>query len=247
MSATTIDIGFGPVSINKLDGYWGELLLSFPNKGSDRYSSLVSLSLPGRDEDPDDGATFSVNRRTFTDSDETDEAATVIAAISTARTIIALWRESNKAKLAEIEAERKREEEERERLQKEREAKREAHKLETEERRERLMTEFIGERVKIRESGYKGMRSGDVDAKTKRAWSEETLRWEEIDGEFELTIRWVGEPYTQNVFNWRRLDVKVGARWKTVWDDGVDDLSYYDQQTPVSSAKEAPMYDGSLA
>jgi hypothetical protein len=140
----------------------------------------------------------------------------------------------NEGRADEIAAAREREERERE----ERKRAAEERAAAVEARRERLMTEFMGEEVKVRETGYKTMRKATVDV-----YQPLSVRNGE-DGEWRLRLDYHGhDARTQNVAAMRRLDVLVGGRWKTVWDDGTDDV--YGELS--SSAARVEMYDGQLS
>lgn len=120
------------------------------------------------------------------------------------------------------------EEEEREREQRRQEEHERRAEL-IEERTERLLTEFIGETVKVRESGYKTMRQAVVEAQEKY----------DSPGEYYLRLNYLKDQRTQQVGRIKRLDVKVGAKWLKLWDDGKDDV-YGELAT---SAAEVEQYD----
>jgi hypothetical protein len=86
-----------------------------------------------------------------------------------------------------------------------------------EERREMLLTELIGELVKVRGLGYKTMRRARVKA---------TPRWNTRNRgeEFVPLFDYEGDSRQQSVETIKRLDVMTSEGWATVWDDGTDDL-----------------------
>lgn len=103
------------------------------------------------------------------------------------------------------------------------------------ERRDRLMNELVGETVKIRERGYKTMRPAVVSVTD---WG---------DNEFSLRFDYTSDERTQNVERMQRLDVRVGSRWETVWDDGTDDMSVWDKELSASAKPTGRKYDGGLS
>lgn len=112
------------------------------------------------------------------------------------------------------------------------------------ERKERLLTEFMGERVKVRERGYKTMRQAEVTAREVTVFDHASYSHKPT-GEFEPWLRYTSDVRTQDINRMQRLDVRVGSKWMTVWDDGLDDLPYYDNNLSTSAAPADP-YDGRL-
>jgi hypothetical protein len=104
----------------------------------------------------------------------------------------------------------------------------------TKEREETLLMELVGEHVKIRHSGYKSATEAVVEAAEDNRPEHEGEYfprlgpWKHHDGIYSRGRR--------NVATWRRLDVKTAKGWRTVWDDGKDDLPEYDR------GKDAPRY-----
>jgi hypothetical protein len=136
--------------------------------------------------------------------------------------------ELNRYLKSDIEAAKQREEEE----EVARKAAEEAREAITQERTERLLHEFIGDRVKIRHRGYKTMCYGTVS-------SREVGLDENEEPVFEVRIRYSDQGYTRDmgVPSFQRLDVKTEEGWKTVWDDGTDDLPERDRGVKLPEVK----------
>lgn len=239
-SGARLDIGYGEAAI--IRGRWGEFYLQHPD-----LNARAELSLPDED-DPEALAegveiTLSSGRYSGTSSLNVAEAEAMAAVLTSATEIAAQINEANADRIAEAKERKRREEEEREKARVERESALAG-------RKDMLMTELLGERVKIREAGIKGMRPAIVEVREVRGEYNYVTAEYASTGEFEIHFAWTHETdrynRTQHLNRMRRLDVKVGAGWRTVWDDGDDDLSSYDRETPVSSAKPAPKYDGEL-
>jgi hypothetical protein len=115
----------------------------------------------------------------------------------------------------EIKAKREAEEKERE--------EREAKRRETlEERRNMLLNEFLGETGRIRAYGSRTFQPVTVTAT------------ETPDGVFVPHFEWINSHDYGRVKDLPRIrifDIKIGSRYKEVWNDGEDDLSYYDQES----------------
>lgn len=105
------------------------------------------------------------------------------------------------------------------------------------EREQLMLTELLGETVKVRNRGYKTMRQATVDAKTHREWREVGGKRELVEDGYKASLQWKGEARAGQVRLFRRLDVMTKEGWATVWDDGYDDLSEYDRRRPAGSAK----------
>ena len=118
------------------------------------------------------------------------------------------------------------------------------------QRTEQVMTEFFGEEVKVREAGFQTMRRAIVNVRLLNGvWNRETQETEEPhdeDPRYGLRLDYIGKDVrTENVERMKRLDVKKGSRWYTVWDDGTDDLSPWESLSR-SAAPTGRMYDGTL-
>lgn len=127
--------------------------------------------------------------------------------------------------------------EELERLQKEQREKEEREEKEREERiqerKDRLMMEFMGDEVKVRQRGYQTMRRAKVTAR------EDYFN----KGEFKIGFDYFGqEQRTQFVDDIVRLDIKMGSRWATLWDDGTADIGG-DQWLATSAKPTGVTYD----
>lgn len=94
-----------------------------------------------------------------------------------------------------------------------------------ETRNEMLMTELLGELVKVRGLGYKTMKRARVAVRDYR------------DG-YKPYFRYEGKEFRQqNVALIKRLDVMTPDGWATVWDDGNEDVFLRDGETLSTSAK----------
>lgn len=137
--------------------------------------------------------------------------------------------------LSEADADRLKAQEEREAEEERLEAKRrEEEEAQTKGREQILLMELMGERVKVRHAGYKSATEAIVGATEDHRPGHE--------GEYQVQLQQYGNHegmYSRgrrNVEAWRRLDVKTTKGWRTVWDDGKDDLPSYDR------GKDAPQY-----
>lgn len=99
-------------------------------------------------------------------------------------------------------------------------------------REQLLITELLGELVKIRNRGYKTMKQARVDAKMRQKWIAGTL----TDTGYVPVFDWEGESRAGQVRVMRRLDVMTERGWATVWDDGMDDIHEWDRGRPSGSA-----------
>jgi hypothetical protein len=118
-----------------------------------------------------------------------------------------------------------------EREKEEREAKEREEAIQ--ERKDRLMMEFMGDEVKVRQRGYQTMRRAKVTARQDYFNKDEYLIGFEYFGQ---------EQRTQYVDDIVRLDIKVGSRWKTLWDDGTADIGG-DHWLATSAKPTGEMYD----
>jgi hypothetical protein len=221
MNSAVLNTEFGEIGITH-DG-WGLALHN--SKNYNRYHDIqVRLSIA------DDGsaAGFEIPRQVFNTTEGVSDIQRLIAC---AAWICDLFLEANAETIEQLKREEEEAELERKRLAEEREA-------ELELRRERLMTEFLGDEVKIRERGYKTMRRARVEVYSTAGAA---------DQDYRLHFRYFGrDERTQNLERMVRVDIKVGSRWKTLWDDGKDDLSPWEQRKMSTSAAEVEMYDGEL-
>jgi hypothetical protein len=92
------------------------------------------------------------------------------------------------------------------------------------ERRELLMTELLGEIVKVRGMGYKTMKRARVEAATFGDGYRPLFNYEE-------------DARQQDVELIKRLDVMTPKGWATVWDDGKEDVFLMPGETLSTSAK----------
>jgi len=118
------------------------------------------------------------------------------------------------SKADEVRAKREAEEAERIRKQKEFEA-------QLEERRTMLLNEFLGETGRIRAHGSRTFQPVIVSSV------------EVGDGEFDVHFDWIQDHdygRERRLHRIRIFDVKVGSRYREVWNDGEDDLSYYNAE-----------------
>lgn len=93
-------------------------------------------------------------------------------------------------------------------------------------RAEFLITELLGELVKVRGLGYKTMRRATVEVRQNRR-TENYEPWFKYEGDFRQ----------QQVALIKRLDVMTPEGWATVWDDGHEDVLLFDGETLSTSAK----------
>lgn len=207
---TTLDTEYGPIEVR--NDYYGNLEISSVLNRNAR----VEFSGPTRNSP---NANVSLTIRSGYGGFSLEEADLLTGVVEFAT---ALGHQLEAVTEAEREAARRKAEEE----ARQRQAEQEEENRIVRERTDRLLNEFVGERVKIRARGYKGMPDGTVDAV------------ETISGAYRPVIRWrTNLQRTSNVALWRRLDIYVGNHWETVWDDGDDDLSPWDLPNRSQNAK----------
>lgn len=149
--------------------------------------------------------------------------------------VLAPLREEADRKQEEARAERERQREEARKRREELERLRQERAKLTAERSERLLTEFMGEKVRIRLDGYKRWRPATVEAEERQG----------ENGTYYLPVfRYVFERHGYKEYGCghvRALEVKVGSRYKNVWNDGNDDLPTWEQgkEGKVSAAYDA--------
>jgi hypothetical protein len=102
-----------------------------------------------------------------------------------------------------------------------------------EQREQLLITELLGETVKVRNKRYKTMREAVIDAQEVKEWQGGKLV---ETGKYRPVFNWKKEARSGQVRLMPRLDVMTRTGWATVWDDGEDDLSLWDQGRPSGSA-----------
>lgn len=232
-SSAVLNTEVGEIEVS--ESYWGEVTYEFTG---DDYRFSVQLDSPdaeGADADElENGCGVTIQRWYGSmDVDETRKASDLLAWVA------AIAEAIEQADADRIEAAREavaKEEEERQRKIAEREAL-------IEERKDRLMNEFVGEEIKVRERGYKTMRRAIVNVLPVMEWKD----GERVEtGEFRIHLDYINDARTQRVEQMPRVDVKVGSSWRTVWDDGTDDLSPWERDKLSTSAAPAKKYDGEL-
>lgn len=104
-------------------------------------------------------------------------------------------------------------------------------------RSEQLLTEFLGEKVRVRLTGMKRWRPATVGSEvSKRDDDGEPCEWRPV-----LTYQFEKHGYQErNVGKLASLEVKVGSRYRNVWGADLDDLDTWDRGK-VSVGKP---YDG---
>ena len=103
----------------------------------------------------------------------------------------------------------------------------------TRERTEQVLFEFVGEKIKVRLKGYKGSPRATFKAVEETRYVRNAVGTNMIEGTGKFTPRIVfdnedvdgGRPRTVDMI--RKLEVKQGSRYVTIWDDGEDDLPLY--------------------
>lgn len=118
-------------------------------------------------------------------------------------------------------------------------AKQMAERAEREERnaarKEQLLHELIGEQARIRMSGYKRWRVVTIDA------------FQRGDDSYDVRFLYKNQQRfgfaEHGVAHVRSLEIKVGSRYKSLWDDGQEDLPLWDRKHD----RGVEQYDGELA
>ena len=213
----TINSRFGEFMVN--DDYYG---LEVSNETVTLRVNIDDLSEVGSDP-----SSWRIESRySWVDAEEAGE---VVGLIRFVGELCALW-DAEAEGARDAAAERARVEAER------REAARVARAELVAERSDRLLNEFIGERIKIRERGYKSMVFCEVGAR--QVYGSEPEEWEP---KFVWTTDHVR---TQDLERIVRLDIKAHGRWMTLWDDGTDDLPAWEQRLAGPAKPTGMMYDG---
>lgn len=198
MSQQTLNTEFGSFEI--YEPSWGGYVTVSTVQGDD-----VRIFSPEKDDPDSYELEVRVDSAYLNNRSEIEDE---INLLRFAQQLIGLLEDATEEAREEIE-QRQREERERvEREEKEREAR-------LDERKDRLMMEFMGDEVKVRQRGYQTMRRATVTAR------EDYYN----EGEYLIGFDYFGqEQRTQYVRDIVRLDVKVGSRWTTLWDDGAADI-----------------------
>jgi DNA-binding transcriptional MerR regulator len=105
------------------------------------------------------------------------------------------------------------------------------------EREEVMLHELVGEKVKVRHRHYKTMCYGTVDTRAIGYEDDNGTRGE--PNEWRPVVRYSDQGVTRDsgVASYARLDVKTERGWRTVWDDGKDDLPEYDRAVKLPQTK----------
>jgi len=162
-------------------------------------------------------------------TDEIPEARAVAELVLWVCEIGELIEEANAEKIEKAREARRRKAEEEKRQREEREAT-------VAKRKDLLMTGLLGEYVKIRCRGFKTFAAYKVDV------------YESSDGGFSLHLKpqsdsGYSRPHAdRDVGRFVRLDVRTPDGFRTVWDDGTDDIPYY--ESPEKIKKPYPKWDG---
>ncbi len=100
-------------------------------------------------------------------------------------------------------------------------------------REEIMLQELVGERVKVRHRHYKTMCYGRVITRA--------TAWDDSGEETEWTpsVHYSDQGQTRDggVGTYARLDAKTEKGWRTVWDDGKEDLPEYDRSVKLPKVK----------
>lgn len=96
--------------------------------------------------------------------------------------------------------------------------------LELMEERERILREeLLGDEMRVRGKGYKKMAKVIVQVSKRPDWQTTGPEWR-------VVFTYPGRSHQGGqVARFARLDVNTFNGWRTVWDDGVDDISQWDQ------------------
>lgn len=124
---------------------------------------------------------------------------------------------------------------------------REEREAELQRRKETLMHELVGERVRMRQYRYKTLRAADVEVLPVYTYDYDKRERVET-GEYKVHFAYgpQDQSRTQRIEQIKRLDVRQkNGSWLTVWDDGLDDLSPWERDSPSLKPVEK-MYDGQL-
>lgn len=184
-------------------------------------------------------ASIILPRRLVFENDLSDEAALDFEEFKKA--CDAAWELTRLINIWNADAIAEAEENEREEDQQRQEAE-EARNAIVQEREETMLQELVGERVKVRHRQYKTMCYGTVDTRP-ISWGiapdGDEGAGKSVPTEWEPRIRYSDQGDTRDtgVGSYARLDAKTEKGWRTVWDDGKDDLPEYDRNVKLPKAK----------
>lgn len=141
--------------------------------------------------------------------------------------------EAERAERRERQTRERREYQERQKREREEQARqREAKDALVAERTERLLMEFVGDEVRVRHHGYKTMARAIVKALEQTRFDIDSGERVET-GEYRVRFVWcvphMDSNRPQSIDTLRRIDVRDGSRFYTIWDDGNDDLNPWDR------------------
>lgn len=225
-----IETEFGAVELIVSETSWDRsMILRLPGTPSrDASLSLVAPDRDGASSDLAEGLCWWDRSRSYSAATGTEAAAKAVlwqvaaswsamfeAAISDEVEAVRLWEEAE-AEARKVAAE-----------------KREA---ELKAREQRLLTEFLGETIRVREYGKKIAHRAEVEAREVTRWDSGSIG----TGKYELRLRYIKRGDVQSVRYMRRVDVQVGSRFETIWDDGTDDLP------DAAGVPKVRPYDGGL-
>lgn len=220
MKAATLNTEFGEIEVEIEGGGFRPIQHVFR---LDDYT--FQFEVPDAKEEPEEATVLMRRGGGYRYMSEADLVFTA-RLMKFAAHLVGLFNEAIKDALqdqARIEAE-----EEEARRQKEAE-----EEAQTKEREEILLHELVGERVKIRHRQYKTMCYGEVYTRA--------TEWDDSGDEvaWEPRVRYSdqGDTRDRGVSSYARLDAKTERGWRTVWDDGKDDLPEYDRAVKLPQVK----------
>jgi len=229
MKEATLNTEFGEITVAIHGGGY----IGAPKHTLTAGDVAVRFLPPGID-DPEDQAGVHVRHAPSIDG---DECAALARLCQFAAQLIGLFDEATAEERAKAEA-RRAEEEQAEAEQREREAELE------DERSEILLQELVGERVKVRHQGYKTMCYGTVHVAPLYGDPDDIMKrypkeYGEEPSSYEPLIRYSDQGATRDrgIGSYKRLDAKTERGWRTVWDDGKDDLPEFDRAVKLPKVK----------
>jgi hypothetical protein len=215
MSGATLNTVFGEIDVVQLEAWAGSGAIRFV-----MGESHADLDTPAVKEPYE--ALIDSRRCYDASTTEARELAAVIAFASEVGDLVNAWEADRIKEIRDREA---REEQEAQ----------EAHDARNallKEREEMLLHEFVDERVKVRHHGYKTMCYATCTVRDRGEAYED-------DGRYVVKLRYSDQGATRDsgMGSFQRMDVQTDKGWRTLWDDGKDDLPEWDRATKLPQVR----------
>lgn len=233
MKDAILNTEFGPIEIS-MDGGGFRMLETFlriPESEDGGASATLVVEVPSVKDDPGESEISSRRRFWAVDS---DKAADISKLFAFASQLVGLLNEANSEAISAAEQHEAEEEQRRRETE-------EARQKVLDEREETMLQELVDERVKVRHKGYKTMCYGTVYVQPLYGEPQRTYKIEDDEepSGYRARLRYSdqGDTRDNGMDSYARLDAKTEKGWRTVWDDGKDDLPDYDRDVKLPKAR----------